>query len=58
MKILDLLDICNWRYALDNPTDFNNFLCRFKGHPDGPRYFNVNGTEPDMRCINCNEDLG
>lgn len=57
MKLLDLLDICIWRYAFDKPESFENFLCRLKGHPHGPVYFNVGGLEPDMSCRDCGEEL-
>jgi len=32
--------------------------CRLRGHPDGPVFFDPIGTEPDMRCKNCGDDLG
>lgn len=36
------------------------FLCRWRGHPAGPVWFNVNGDppEPDMRCRNCGDYIG
>lgn len=32
--------------------------CRYQGHPAGVIYYNPGGLEPDMHCLNCNEDLG
>jgi hypothetical protein len=32
-------------------------LCRMKGHPAGPVWFTSTGTEPDMTCNNCGDDL-
>ena len=30
-------------------TLFNSVMCRAKGHPEGPVYYNVCGLEPDGR---------
>jgi hypothetical protein len=32
--------------------------CRIRNHPHGVFFHNPGGSEPDMRCINCSEDLG
>lgn len=32
--------------------------CRWTGHPCGVWFYNVGGTEPNMHCIGCGEDLG
>lgn len=33
-------------------------ICRLKGHPSGPIYYTgPSGTEPDMRCKDCGEEL-
>lgn len=34
------------------------FACRWRGHPAGVYWFTSTGTEPDMRCKGCGEDLG
>lgn len=33
-------------------------ICRWRGHPAGVYFYNVGGTEPDMHCKGCGEDLG
>jgi hypothetical protein len=33
-------------------------VCRIKKHPNGVVWQNVYGLEPNMRCKNCDEDLG
>lgn len=47
-----------YRYLFKNNSGWKNILCRAKGHPCGVWYYNPIGFEPDMRCINCDEDLG
>lgn len=32
-------------------------LCRIKGHPNGPTWYNASGLEPDMSCIDCGDEL-
>lgn len=33
-------------------------FCRLRGHPNGPIYYTgPQGTEPDMRCKDCLEEL-
>lgn len=32
-------------------------VCRIKGHPRGPIYYNVNGFEPDMSCKDCGDEV-
>jgi hypothetical protein len=32
--------------------------CRLNGHPAGPIWHNPGGTEPDMHCKFCGDDLG
>lgn len=32
--------------------------CRARNHPYGVHWYNVGGTEPDMDCRGCGEDLG
>lgn len=46
-----------WKYLLEKPCNRTKFWCRIKGHPDGPIWYNINGTEPDMRCQNCKDEL-
>ena len=47
-----------WYYLLKNNTGIRNIICRAKGHPSGPWYYNSCGIEPDYRCQDCEEDLG
>jgi hypothetical protein len=47
-----------WAYLLGGCTGWRHFWCRVKGHPNGVRWFNVGGLEPDYRCRDCGEDLG
>ena len=53
-----------WRYLLEGTNGMSprkkweRVICRSKGHPNGVRWFNVNGMEPDMRCVDCDDDLG
>ena len=52
-----------WQYLLEKPTYqyycnwWTRFWCRAQYHPEGPWYFNVNRTEPDMRCKRCYDEL-
>lgn len=54
------------RYALFESTDYagkrkptwQQVWCRLRKHPNGPIYYNVGGTEPDWKCIDCGEYLG
>jgi len=45
-----------YKYAFEAKS-WKQFWCRLRGHPNGPYYYS-HGTEPDMRCIDCKEDLG
>lgn len=47
-----------YQYLFQANTGWRNILCRVKGHPDGVIWYNPAGSEPDMRCKNCSEDLG
>lgn len=47
-----------WRYLLTDCKGWTNFWCRVRGHPYGVAWYNPGGMEPDMRCNNCDEDLG
>lgn len=47
-----------WKFLLEKPTSWRKFWCRAAGHPDGVRWYNSWGGEPDMRCLNCDDDLG
>lgn len=47
-----------WAYLLVGCRDWNHFWCRARGHPYPVYWFNPGGDEPDMRCRNCQEDLG
>lgn len=53
----------NWyKYLLEKPKGnvewIRTIICRAKGHPAGVWWYNINGSEPDMHCKNCGEDLG
>lgn len=45
-------------YLFKGCTGLTNLICRIKGHPYGVVWYNPNTLGPDMRCKNCNEDLG
>jgi len=47
-----------WQYLLIGCTGWENFWCRARGHNAGVYYYSANGSEPDMRCLCCGEDLG
>lgn len=47
-----------WRYLFAGCKGWTNFRCRARGHPHGVWWHNAGGDEPDMRCKNCDEDLG
>ncbi len=54
-----------WKYILDDSRadkDYSSYLgrfyCRVSQHDCGVWFYNVGGTEPDMRCKGCGEDLG
>ena len=40
-----------------NNETFKKFYCRMRGHC-GVWFYNPGGYEPDMRCKNCDDDLG
>lgn len=46
-----------WRYCWEAKS-WRQFWCRARNHPNGVWYFNPGGTEPDMRCVDCGENLG
>lgn len=66
IKILNFLSLWTskgwWKYLLEKPhyssTRWRSFWCRAKGHPAGPVYYNLSGTEPNWHCNNCGDDLG
>ncbi len=41
-----------------NSTWFNSIICRLRGHPKGPVYYNIGGSEPNWHCQNCGDNLG
>ena len=47
-----------WDYLLAKPASWLTFWCRLRGHPYGVIWYNLQGTEPDMTCTNCGDDLG
>lgn len=51
-----------WAYLLAPRSDRSIswlavILCRARGH-DKVVWFNIGGTEPDMHCMTCRDDLG
>lgn len=48
----------SWKYLCSKPFTFRAFWCRACGHPLGVVYYNATGTEPDMTCKFCDDDLG
>ena len=50
-----------WRYLLAKPSDETSTLraaiCRARGHPCGVWWYS-DGSEPNMHCVNCEDDLG
>ena len=58
-----LIDKTKWfskwwyHYLFDNNTGITNIICRMNGHPCGPIYYNVGGSEPDGHCRNCGENI-
>jgi hypothetical protein len=47
-----------WKFLLEKPFNLTKFWCRARQHPYAQYWYNVGGTEPDYRCINCQDDLG
>ncbi len=47
-----------WNYLLEKNVSWTKFWCRVFGHDCGVWWSNVGGTEPDMRCKNCDDYLG
>ena len=45
------------KYLFEDCEGWTNFWCRARGHK-GVVWYNLNGTEPDMHCKHCGEDLG
>ena len=36
----------------------NSVRCRYQGHPGGVVFYRAYGSEPDMTCKGCGDDLG
>jgi hypothetical protein len=50
-----------YKYIFEKPLGekpLKRIICRTKGHPNGVVWYNVSGTEPNMTCVDCGEDLG
>ena len=47
-----------WRSSLEGCTGWRNWWCRVRGHPYPVHWYTLYKLEPDMRCRNCDEDLG
>ena len=39
-----------WDYLLQKPLTIRKFICRVFAHDCGVWWYNVGGTEPDIRC--------
>ncbi len=60
------IDRVHYYYAVkERISDYKTcFICRMRGHSDktgkayGVVFYNPNGYEPDMTCLNCGDDLG
>lgn len=46
------------KYLFAKPFTIRAFICRWRSHPCGAIWYNPNGSEPDMHCKNCGDDLG
>ena len=46
-----------YQFLFEKPFSFEKLVCRIKGHPNGIVFFNVNGLEPDDRCIDCGDHI-
>ena len=49
-----------WKYVFSRPLGDNplkRIICRMRGHPNGPIFYNVNGIEPNGKCIDCDEEI-
>lgn len=57
-KISKWLDPSWYRYIFKPWKGLRVMWCRMRGHPCGVVWFNPGGLEPDMTCLNCEEDLG
>lgn len=47
-----------WKWLLADCKGWRHLVCRVRGHPYPVRWFTPHRDEPDMRCHNCDEDLG
>jgi hypothetical protein len=47
-----------WQSLLRGCRDWQHFRCRVRGHPHGVVWYTLSRDEPDMRCVDCGEDLG
>jgi hypothetical protein len=52
------LDWRVWYWACTDHTGWRNIFCRMRGHQAGVVWYDPTGSEPDMHCRNCDEDLG
>ena len=46
------------KYLFSKPFSIRKLICRWRCHPYGVVWYNLNGLEPDMHCKNCGDDLG
>ncbi len=45
-------------YSRRVPFSWTRFWCRLAGHPHGVQWYTYSGSEPDMHCKYCEDDLG
>jgi len=45
-------------YLFAHPLSLRAIICRIGGHSCGVVWYNPGGTQPNMCCRNCGDDLG
>lgn len=51
------------KYLFHKPDDsscvswWQRLKCRYRNHPEGVWFYNINGLEPDMSCKRCGDQL-
>lgn len=46
-----------YKYLFAKPFNLTKLWCRYRGHPDGPIWFNTGDLEPNMKCQNCGDEI-
>lgn len=48
-----------YKYLFEKPFNFTKLLCRIRGHKCGIVWYTDSmALEPNMRCKNCDDNLG